>query len=162
MSVRQTAVPKNLDALFEAAPDFELACELQRLLGRKAESAGLASLNVEQRSILLVWVAAGLIGNGGFRLLFEHDLPWKQLPAAFEAIGLGECAEAIGQAYSVFPSAAVPATYEARASHCEQAEHAEFLESREAVVISNDAQITSSVAGYARANQVAVVSEVAV
>ena len=104
---------ESLSDLFDHGDDFDLC---NRLFGDICTAHGndvdAARLTEEERTVYLVWGAHGVIGNGGFRYLFEHSLvgdPHYALSRhAFEVIGCDEAAEAFSEALSVFSGGRPP------------------------------------------------------
>ena len=99
--------------LFESGEDFALCNQLfVRICEIHGNGADTATLSDEERTVYLTWGALGVIGNGGFRYLFESSLrgdPHYALTRhAFEAIGCWEAAEAFGEALAVFPDGRPP------------------------------------------------------
>ncbi|QDU22289.1 DMP19 family protein [Urbifossiella limnaea] len=74
--------------------------------------ADVSRLTEEERTVSLVWGSLGVIGNGGFRYLFEGsvrgDPNYALTRRAFEAIGCPEAAEAFREALSAFPDCVPP------------------------------------------------------
>jgi hypothetical protein len=71
-------------------------------LGVKADERGLESLTPEERTILVPWVARGVIGNGGFRYFFEGNLDLAEVARAFRELGCHQVGEACERVLSAF------------------------------------------------------------
>lgn len=100
--------------LFDNGEDFALCDRLfVRICEIRGNWADASTLTDEERTVYLVWGALGMIGNGGFRYLFESsvrgDPHYALTRHAFEEVGCWEAAEAFDQALSVFPSGRPPA-----------------------------------------------------
>ncbi len=71
-----------------------------------------------ERVVLLVWHVSGIIGNGGFRYLFEGNLegdPHFALTAeAFEATGCVKAADAVRKTLALFPDSRPPTNIKER------------------------------------------------
>jgi hypothetical protein len=105
---------ESLAELFDGGADFDLCDRLfVRVCEVHGNGADASSLPEEERTAYLVWGALGVVGNGGFRFLFEADVPGDPQYAltrrAFEAIGCPQAAGALGQALTAFPGGRVPA-----------------------------------------------------
>lgn len=99
---------KSLDELFDTGDDFSLCNDLfVRICEAHGNDVDLTALCVEQRTLFLVWWAFGIIGNGGFRYLLEHQLPGDPYFAltcnAYEVIGSKKAFEAFRRVLAVFP-----------------------------------------------------------
>jgi hypothetical protein len=106
-------VAKSLAKLFDGGDDFALCDRLfVRLCEVYGNGADVAALTDEERTAYLVWAAVGVIGNGGFRYLFEHELPGDPHFAltrhAFEAIGCEEAVQAFDRTLALFPGGRPP------------------------------------------------------
>jgi hypothetical protein len=103
----------ELAHLFAEGDDFEL-CDT--LFGRIVEAhhnrVDAARLTEEERVVFLVWGAFGVIGNGGFQYLFEHQLKgdpdFARTARAFHEIGCVEAAEAFERTLALFPNSGPP------------------------------------------------------
>ena len=72
----------------------------------------------DERTVVLVWQASGIIDNGGFEHLFSGDFsgdPGYRLTAqAFETIGCEQAATAFREALSMYPDGRLPEDIDAR------------------------------------------------
>jgi uncharacterized protein DUF4375 len=91
--------------------DFSFCSNLydQIYKDRSPHATHLSLYNEHERVLILVFVATGSIGNGGFHFLFEAywlagDPTYAKTVAAFTAIGAHQCASAFRKALNVFPS----------------------------------------------------------
>ena len=89
----------SLARLFDHGGDFALCDRLfVRICATRGNGADASTLPVEERTVYLAWGSLGVIGNGGFRLLFESEIQgdpdYRLTRQAFEAIGCLEAAEA--------------------------------------------------------------------
>ncbi|MCB9891218.1 MAG: DUF4375 domain-containing protein [Planctomycetes bacterium] len=93
-----------LGRLFAGPDDRQLLWNVGAALQRKADEKGLASLSLEQRSVLLSCTASGVVDNGGFQFFFEaREHRAQETLAALEEVGAKKAARALRQAQSVFP-----------------------------------------------------------
>jgi hypothetical protein len=102
-----------LAELFDTGEDFALCNRLfVRICEVHGNGADVSTLSDEERTVYLVWGALGVIGNGGFRYLFESsvrgDPHYTLTRHAFEEIGCREAVEAFGQALAAFPDGRPP------------------------------------------------------
>ena len=71
----------SLAELFEAGEDINLCDRLfVRICEVHGNGADASSLSEEERTVYLVWGTLGVVGNGGFRYLFESALPLLGFP----------------------------------------------------------------------------------
>jgi hypothetical protein len=99
--------------LFDHGEDSALCDRLfVRICEVHGNGADASALSDEERTVYLVWGALGVIGNGGFRYLFESsvwgDPHYVLTHHAFETIECWEAAEAFGQALAAFPDGRPP------------------------------------------------------
>lgn len=114
---------KELDDLFDLGEDFALCNRLfVRICEVHENRVDASAFTDEERTVYLVWGALGVIGNGGFRYLFESsirgDPKYALIRQAFEEIGCGEAAEAFKQTLAAFPNSRRPARRSDYASTC--------------------------------------------
>jgi hypothetical protein len=65
----------SLAELFDAGEDSNLCDRLfVRICEVHGNGADASSLSEEERTVYLVWAALGVVGNRGFRYLFESDV----------------------------------------------------------------------------------------
>jgi len=88
--------------------DFELCCEVSKKVATKYGGRTQAIIYPEnERVVVLVWTAAGIIENGGFRYLFGSVLPGDAKCAhtiiALTRIGCVKAAEIVQRAVCLFP-----------------------------------------------------------
>jgi hypothetical protein len=95
--------------------DFVAANAAYQAINERAERTGINSLNKAERAVFLAWASSGAIGNGGFQLFFEYDLPWHEVPAAFDFLKLPSAAQAVQSALGLLPSA-LPASTDERST----------------------------------------------
>ena len=98
----------EVEKLFETANDFNLCDGVFDKIGDQYNHRIVADkLRGEERVVMLVWHAKGIIDQDGFEYLFGDDFPGDpgyQLTAkAFEQINCEQAASAFRQALSVFP-----------------------------------------------------------
>jgi len=99
--------------------DFDLVDDLFCKVVDKKEQHGWHSLNAEERVLLLVWHASGIIGNGGFLYFFEQEIDADATARAYEKIGCHECAELLRLSLSLFPDSVLQASLEERVKYLE-------------------------------------------
>jgi hypothetical protein len=104
---------KTVAEILAIKDDSELASALHgRIVLHHGETLDASKLSQEERAVLLVEAAVGIIGNGGFNYLFEGDFPgdpYYHLTAeAFEAIGASKAAAAFRKALGLFPDSKPP------------------------------------------------------
>ncbi len=109
---------KHLERLL-ATQDSELWNMVwSRVITRYGDDIDVSSYSEEEKVVILVVQAWGIIGNGGFQYLFEGtfkgDPYFVKTVAAFEAIQAHECADALRQELSIFPQSKPPRNIEQR------------------------------------------------
>ncbi len=107
-----------LAAATEAEPDRDLCGRtFDGICQFHGEPLNLSNLRVEERNVVVVESARGLIGNGGFNYLFEGDFSaddYRWMAQAFETIGAASAAQAFRRALALFPGSQPPADREER------------------------------------------------
>jgi hypothetical protein len=103
----------SLAELFETGSDSDLCGRLvNRIYDVHGDDVSAAALSDEERTVHLAWLALGVIGNGGFRYLFEKpivgDPHYALTRLAFEAIGCWDAVEAFDRAFARFPDGRPP------------------------------------------------------
>jgi hypothetical protein len=91
-----------------------------RILAVHGSVPDVGEMNAAVRTAFLVWHTSGVIGNGGFRYLFESDYPgdpnYEKAKEAYETIGCNEASAAFREAFAVFPGSKPPADANRRIS----------------------------------------------
>lgn len=106
-------MPKPIDEILDEPDDARLCSEvLGRIVDYHGNSLDVSELPEEERVVLLAWEVKGIIGNGGFRYLFEKNLngdPDFALTAeAYEVIGARKAARAVRDTLALFPESRPP------------------------------------------------------
>lgn len=102
------------------SPDFELVDRTFCTLADREASDGNDSINDIERVVLLVWHAAGIIGNGGFRYFFECGLPLRSTAEAYSRIGVESAAAILFRLLDLFPQQSVPDDWDERVEFVER------------------------------------------
>lgn len=110
---------ENFDALLAEANDFDLCDGTFKLIGdRYHHWVDASRYSPEERVVMLVWHASGIIDNGGFEYLFSGDFdgdPDFRLTAeAFKTARLMRGYQAFQDAFALFPDGKVPRDSEER------------------------------------------------
>ncbi len=84
--------------------DFKLIDRLFCETVEKEKRRGTQALKPEEKVLLLVWHASGIIENGGFRYFYEQELDAEAVAAAYEKIGCRKCADLLRLSLSLFPN----------------------------------------------------------
>lgn len=83
------------------------------IVERHGELVDLSTIPEHERVVLCVWGASGIIDNGGFNALFEHDISgdphFLVTDSAFKAIGSQEAIAAFARVFRLFPGGKPPA-----------------------------------------------------
>lgn len=87
----------SLNKLFTEASDLDLCrAVFTRIVEHYGNEINASAVGNEERIVLLVWHAMGIIGNGGFNYLFESDFRGDRhfvwTAAAFQTIGCSTAA----------------------------------------------------------------------
>ncbi|MEO8350778.1 MAG: DUF4375 domain-containing protein [Chthoniobacteraceae bacterium] len=96
------------------SPDFDLVNRVFVRLADREESDGPDSINDIERVVLLVWHAAGIIGNGGFHYFLECGLPLRSTAEAYSRIGVESAAAILFRLLDLFPRQHVPSDWDER------------------------------------------------
>lgn len=94
--------------------DINVADEtFTRILKHHGDDLDVSKIPKPQQTVMLVYHAHGILGNGGFHYLFEGDFPgdpeFLLTREAFKTIGATEASAAFEKAFAVFPNAIPPA-----------------------------------------------------
>jgi hypothetical protein len=110
---------KSLKQLL-AEPDDSALCDgvFTRIVKYHGDDIDASAISEAERVVLLVLHVSGIIGNGGFRYLFEGTLkgdPCFALTAeAFQAAGCEKATEAVRKTLAIFPHSRPPTDVEKR------------------------------------------------
>lgn len=104
----------------------------RRIIEKYGEDSDTNDFPENERVIVLVWTAIGIIENGGFKYLFQSEFPgdssYRQMFQAFRTINASSAIEAIKRAFDLFPNGMPPDDHELRISlyemHEEETLHA--------------------------------------
>ena len=93
--------------------DFELCNGMfTRILEHHGDNIDVSRISEEERVVLLVWHVSGIVGNGGFRYLFEGSIlgdPYFVLTVeAFQKTGCEKASEALKKTLAIFPHSRPP------------------------------------------------------
>jgi hypothetical protein len=104
---------KLIRDVLNEADDAKLCRDLfGRIVDHHGEGLDVSTVGEAERVVLLVEHVSGIVGNGGFRYLFEGDLPgdpdFTLTAAAFWAIGCARSEEAVRKTLAAFPDACPP------------------------------------------------------
>ena len=99
--------------LLQEKDDEKLCSEVCNVVHRE-RSGDAFDENQADLCLLLVWIASGILDNGGFQYLMEGDFPptdhkLVNSRKAFEVVGLPKVVAAFDLAFSVFPDGIPPA-----------------------------------------------------
>jgi hypothetical protein len=94
--------------------DFDSIDNLFCRLVEKKDEVGDRSLTEEERVVLLVWHASGVIENGGFQYFYEQKLDAEAVAVAYDKIGCQKCAELLRLSLSLFPAAILNSSWNER------------------------------------------------
>lgn len=108
-----------LTDLFENGSDSQLTGDLvNRIFAAHPNGVDVSKLREEEQVVMCVYMSHGVIGNGGFRYLFEHnpegDPDFALTLHAFEVIGCWEAADALRGSLAAFPGSRPPSNMEKR------------------------------------------------
>jgi hypothetical protein len=112
-------MPKGVETVLKIEDDSDLCNEIYKLiLKHYGPKLDLTKCKDKDQVVLLVWHVHGIIGNGGFRYLFEGDLPGDPTLAktlnAYRAIKATRCVVAFEAALGLFPNSELPANVDER------------------------------------------------
>jgi Domain of unknown function (DUF4375) len=102
-------VATSLTKLLAEVDDFKLCNGLStRIIEWHGDDFDVSILNPAERAVLLTWHVSGIVGNGGFRYLFEGNIPgdpYFELTAEpFRTIGCKAAADAVAKTLAIFPN----------------------------------------------------------
>ena len=148
---------ESLADLFDHGDDFALCDRLfVRICEARGNGADASALPDEERTVYLVWGSLGVIGNGGFRYLFETEVrgdpDYRLTRHAFETIGCPEAAEAFSQALASFPNGRPPANQAKRLREYLKGVQS-FPSAADRTFFAAEDSITKSLANWSRSRQ---------
>jgi hypothetical protein len=114
MSKMNAREPESINELISHASDDELVRDIYwRIVKAHGDNnTDVSTCSEHERVVVLVDLATGIIGNGGFEYLFENDLKGDPdflfTAAAFKKAGLERSYSAFLEAFSLFPRGKVP------------------------------------------------------
>jgi Leucine-rich repeat (LRR) protein len=147
-----------LSELFARPDDFQLINKVFVRIAERCDGgdlSGLSELPKQQKVVLDVWGAGGIIGNGGFQFLFESGLAdMPSIAESYEAIGVSRAAAAFREAMSVFPQSTPHADVDERLAYLEKLGPTieAKLERLSKEVWECDREVKAKLARYVRAN----------
>src|SRR3989304_1146344 len=103
----------EIERLIDTIDDFDVCNVVFQCIGDRYDHMIVADkYSNEERVVMLVWHATGIIENGGFEYLFEGDFPgdpgFRLTAQAFEQINCEQAATAFREAMALFPNSQVP------------------------------------------------------
>lgn len=135
--------------------DFELINNIFcALADRETESDSPGITDIEQ-VVLLVWHAAGIIGNGGFRYFFECGLPLRETENAYARIGVEDAVSIFQRLHDLFPHCYIPEDYDERMEIVEKfySEEGELLNRLESDFYKTDILMERQLAAWIRVHK---------
>lgn len=152
--------PASIDELFVTTDDVDLCdgvfCAIAEVTGNQIDAANEPE---PCRTVTLVWQSGGIIGNGGFRYLFEGDFNgdpgYRLTAAAYQKIGANDAYAAFRDALALFPNTELPADIEERLRLYES--HPEdILDAVDSRFFAADGDIQRMLARFIRSNRDAI------
>lgn len=109
-------------AILDEADDFQLPnrvfCGAADLTNNKVD---FDSESEPLKTVSMVWLASGVVDNGGFGYLLEYqcgnDRELRQIAGAFRRINAHICAQAFDEMFAMFPGGVVIHDYDAKIAH---------------------------------------------
>lgn len=90
----------------------------RRIIRKHGRDVDPSKIPKPEQTVMLVYHAHGILGNGGFQYLFEGDFPgdpeFLLTRQAYKTIGAAEASLAFNKAFAVFPTSAPPADIDRR------------------------------------------------
>lgn len=134
---------------------FETVDAVFLRLADRQEQRGAESITDIEKVVLLVWHAAGIIGNGGFRYFFECALPLVDTAQAYERIGVEQAAAILRRLREFFPGRHIPDDHEERVAIMSEFydQNAEVLRQLEIEFCSTDDLMVQQLFGWVRVHR---------
>jgi hypothetical protein len=149
--------------ILDQADDFQLSddvfCAAAELTNNKVD---FDSEREPLKTVSMVWLASGVVDNGGFGYLLEYqcgnDRELRQIADAFRQINALECAQAFHELFALFPNGVVIDEYEEKHAHYRSVpnETRDHLDSR---FFSQSETIPKLVAKFIRENRHGILRE---
>ncbi|MBI3881246.1 MAG: DUF4375 domain-containing protein [Verrucomicrobia bacterium] len=135
--------------------DFELVNATFCSLANREKNDGAESIRDIERIVLLVWHAAGIVGNGGFRYFFECGLPLRETAEAYSRIGVESAASVLRNLREMLPGRQVSDDYDERMKVVERiyTEHEDVLSKMEKEFWNTDDLMTRQLAGWIKVHR---------
>jgi hypothetical protein len=120
---------KSLAEILGAEDDSEVCRGVySQLIAQYGKTFDPENLPVEFCTVLFVWHASRLIGNGGFNGFFKVNFPadpqYVHLREAFDAVSCEPAASVLGRVFDIFPNCTPPADASERFRSFVRANHA--------------------------------------
>lgn len=128
--------------------NFEFLDKLFNRLVGKEERGGSDSLGPEERILMIVWHASGIIENGGFQYFYEQSLDTEAVAAAYKRIGCNRCAELLRLSASLFPDGNPQPNWDGRIDFIER--NGDLFERLSEAFWEADQQMTDHLAEFVR------------
>jgi hypothetical protein len=135
--------------------EWDFVCEVAERLAMRADEYDRDMLTPEEQVVLLPWWASGIIGNGGFRYFYEGATETLEVAAAFDALGLGDAADACRTAHSRVPAEVLAGGYGACQAWMDTISDVELdalFESLNRVIWDAEDRMIAALATYIRAH----------
>ncbi|MGA2556339.1 MAG: DUF4375 domain-containing protein [Verrucomicrobiota bacterium] len=130
--------------------DFDLVDGLCLRIADKKEKLGLNALKEEERVIVLVWHASGIIENGGFMYFYESGLDAEEVAWAYAKIDCDKCAEILRMSLSLFPDSLRQKSGDERVEYIER--NKELFYNLSSLFWDADLEMLKRMAEYVRTN----------
>lgn len=135
--------------------DFEFVDNTFTALAQRERDRGPSTITDIEQIVLLVWHAAGIIGNGGFRYFFECGLPLKETQDAYARIGVENAVSIFQRLQDMFPRRHIPEDDEERMEIVEKfySEQGKLLDQLESDFYKTDLSMERQLAAWIRVHK---------
>ena len=132
--------------------DFELVDTVYMNICKRVEKDVRQKISMEERNIVLIWDAIGLIGNGGFQWYLRGEMAWTDAPNAFIVVGVPEVADAFQAILSLYPNDTPLADDKQRMNVISkfQEKHSDQYDKLNKIVWSSKDRVVTKTAAYIR------------
>ena len=140
-----------------ASDDFDFVDKVFCEVAYRSDRDGWPRLSRPEQVVLLSWGTSGIIGNGGFRYLFETSLDVVEVAHAFDDLGLTAAGDACRASLAFFPHSIPPSDHAERQEliDADEARADAIWEPLSRIIWQHDEALEQRLAAFIRENRAA-------
>lgn len=131
--------------------------------GDLADTQGIQAVPEPERTLIAIYTAQGIIGNGGFSYFFESEFKgddcYKNIIKSYINIGLNTYAEAIQNVLNLFPNGMLQSKSKERENFIykylsgdDEANHSKIVEKAEEIFLKDSEEVYKLAEQYVKKN----------